>query len=248
MAGHSKFKNIMHRKSVQDKKRAKVFTKIIKEITVAIANGMPDPQFNPRLRLAILSAKEANLPKDKVEAAIKKASSPADVDNYEEIRYEGYGASGVALIVEALSDNKNRTASEIRSTFAKFSGTLSETGSVSYMFQRLGCITYPASIRSAEEILELAIEVGADDCQLVDGEHEIYCSLENLYTVKDYLETRLGEAKSAKLVWKPNMTISLDYETTKKILKLIDALEDLDDVQDVWTNLEIPEDFSDEDL
>ena len=248
MAGHSKFKNIIHRKSEQDKKRAKIFTKIIREITVAVANGMPDPQFNPKLRLAMLSAKEVNLPKDKVEAAIRKASSTTNADNYEEIRYEGYGAAGVALIVETLSNNKNRTTSEIRSTFTKFGGVLGEAGSVSYMFQRLGLITYPVSIKSAENILELAIEAGANDCQLVNEEHEIYCSLENLHTVKDFLEAKLGQAKSIKLVWKQNTKISPDHEITKKILKLIDALEDLDDVQKVWTNLEIPECFVDENL
>ena len=248
MAGHSKFKNIMHRKGAQDKKRAKVFTKIIREISVAVAGGMTDPQFNPRLRLAILAAKEANLPKDKVEAAIKKASSPTNSDNYEEIRYEGYGAAGVALIVETLSDNKNRTTSEVRSTFTKFGGSLGETGSVSYMFQHLGLITYHKNIKSAEEVLELAIEAGADDCQLDDEEHEIYCSLEKLHIVRDFLEVKLGEAKSAKLIWQPVTMIALDHETTKKVLKLIDALEDLDDVQNVWTNLEIPEDFTDEDL
>ncbi|CAG7592964.1 MAG: YebC/PmpR family DNA-binding transcriptional regulator [Candidatus Midichloria sp.] len=247
MAGHSKFRNIMHRKGAQDKKRAKVFTKILREITVAVAGGITEPQFNPRLRLAILSAKEANLTKEKVEAAIKKASSPTDSGNYEEIRYEGYGAVGIAFIVETLSDNRNRTASEVRSTFAKFGGSLGETGSVSYMFQRMGLIIYPSSVKDAEEILELAIEAGAEDCQLIGEEHEIYCSLEELHTVKDYLEAKIGEAKSAKLIWKPNITTSLDHEAIKKVLKLIYALEDLDDVQNVWTNLEIPENFEDDD-
>ncbi|WHQ46821.1 MAG: YebC/PmpR family DNA-binding transcriptional regulator [Candidatus Midichloria sp.] len=243
MAGHSKFKNITHRKGAQDKKRAKVFTKILREIAVAVAGGITEPQFNPRLRLAILSAKEANLPKDKVEAAIKKASSTTDSGSYEKIRYEGYGAAGIALIVETLSDNRNRTASGIRSTFTKFGGSLGEIGSVSYMFQKMGLITYPSSIKSAEEILDLAIEAGANYCQLIEEEHEIYCSLEDLHTVKDYLEAKIGEAKSAKLIWEPNMTTTLDHGTAKKVLKLIGALEDLDDVQNVWTNLEIPEVF-----
>jgi len=247
MAGHSKFKNIMHRKGAQDKKKAKLFTKIIREITVAASIGSPDAQFNPRLRLAILSAKEANLPKDKVETAIKKASSSLDHTNYEEIRYEGYGSAGIAFIVETLSDNKNRTASEVRSTFTKFGGALGETGSVSYMFQRVGLISYPSSIKNSEEILELAIEAGAEDCQTIEEEHDVYCSLENFHSVKDYLESKIGEPVSAKLIWKPAMETILDNETTKKILKLAHALEDLDDVQNVWSNLGIPEDFKDED-
>ena len=245
MAGHSKFKNIMHRKGAQDKKRAKLFTKILREIAVAAAGGT-DQQFNPRLRLAVLAAKAANLPKDKVESAIHRASAQGQADNYEEIRYEGYGSSGVAVIVETLSDNRNRTASEIRSTFTKFGGTLGESGSVSYMFQRLGVITYPITVKTADEILEIAIDAGADDCKLTDEEHEIYCSMENLHTVKDYVESKIGEPLSASLIWLPNTINTLDTDGITKVLKLISALEDLDDVQNVWTNLDIPEDFEDE--
>ena len=246
MAGHSKFKNIMHRKGAQDQKRAKIFTKIVREITVAAANGIIDPQFNPRLRLAMIAARNANLPKDRVEAAIKKSTSSANNSNYEEMRYEGYGIGGVAIIVETLTDNRNRTASDVRSSFTKFGGTLGETGSVSYMFNRLGFITYPIAIKTADQMVELAIEAGAVDCQNNDQEHEIFCALEELHSVREALEKMLGEASGVKLIWQPSVISTPNTETIKNILKLIDHLEDLDDVQNVFTNLEIPDDFVDE--
>ena len=247
MAGHSKFKNIMHRKGAQDKKKAKIFTKIIKEITVAVSMGSTDPNFNPRLRLAMLSARAANLPKDRIDHAIKKASSPADLVNYEEIRYEGYGASGIAFLVEALSDNRNRTASEVRSTFSKLGGALAETGSVSYMFEKLGIIIYPKSVKKDEEIFELAIEAEADDCQSTDTEHIIFCQFDKLHDVKESLELKIGEPSSAEIIWKSQNQIQLeDKESINKVLNLIEALEDLDDVQSVWTNLEVPSEIEDE--
>ena len=240
MAGHSKFKNIMHRKGAQDKKRAKLFTKLVRELLVAAAAG-PDPVFNPRLRLAILAAREANLPRDKIDNAIQKASSPTTSDQYEEMRYEGYGTSGVALIVEALTDNKNRTASDIRSTFSKFGGTLAETGSVNYMFNRLGFLLYESQTLSDDAVLEAAIEAGADDCESHEGQHEILCSPDFLHAVKEKLETKLGEPRAAKLIWKPANQITLNLAQATSVLKLIDALEENDDVQNVWGNFIIPD-------
>ncbi|XP_054276798.1 probable transcriptional regulatory protein GOX1679 [Macrosteles quadrilineatus] len=221
-----------------------MFSKIIREITVAAARGGIDPKFNPRLRLAILSGKEANLPKVRIDEAIKKASSPTDTSLYKEVKYEGYAASGVAVIVETLTNNKNRTVQAIRSTFTKYGGALGENGSVSFMFKNMGLITYPKETKSADEMMDLAIEAGAEDCQLVEDEHEILCNMENFHTVREFLEKNLGEASSAKLIWKPNSTLTLDHEKTTKVLKLLDVLEDLDDVQNVWSNIDIPDDFN----
>lgn len=240
MAGHSKFKNIMHRKGAQDKKRAKLFTKLVRELLVAAAAG-PDPIFNPRLRLAILAAREANLPKDKIDNAIKKASTPADTDQYEEIRYEGYGSSGTALIVETLTDNRNRTASDVRSTFSKFGGSLAETGSVSYMFKRLGILLYESSTISDDDALEAAIEAGADECISHEGQHEIICSPDSLHAIREQLETKLGEPRTTKLIWQADNQITLNLAQAISILKLIDALEESDDVQNVWGNFIIPD-------
>lgn len=244
MAGHNKFSKIKRKKAALDIKRSKIFSKIVREITVAAGRGSSDPKFNPRLRLAILSAKEANMPKIKIDDALKKASSPSDTSKFKEIRYEGYAASGVAVIVETLTNNKNRTVQEVRSTFTKYGGSLGETGAVSYMFKNMGLITYPGDIKSVDEMLDLGIEAGAEDCQLVDDEFEILTELENFHVVKDFLENKLGEASSAKLIWKPNNTITLDHERTTRVLKLIDVLEDLDDVLNVWSNLDIPDDFN----
>lgn len=247
-SGHNKFSKIKRKKALLDIKRSKIFAKIVREITVAVARGGSDPKFNPRLRLAILSGKEANLPKVRIDEAIKKASSPTDTSNYKEIKYEGYAASGVAVIVETLTNNKNRTVQVIRSTFTKYGGSLGENGSVSFMFKNMGLITYPKDTKSADEMMELAMDAGAEDCLLVEDDHEILCNMENLHTVKDFLEEKIGEARSAKLIWKPSSTMTLDDEKTKKVLRLLDALEDLDDAQNVWSNLDIPDDFNVDDI
>lgn len=236
MAGHSKFKNIMHRKGAQDKKRAKIFTKVIREIIVAARNGLPDPQLNPRLRVAVLAARDVNMPKDKVENAIKKATSHEAGDHYEEIRYEGYGPYGTAFIVEALSDNRNRTASEIRSAFNKYGGTLGETGSVSYMFKHLGIVVYALSRISYDDILEASMEAGAEDCIENEGEVEIITNVESFHIIKDKLEANYGEPTRALLEWKPTTTVELDLEAAQKIMRFIEALEDSDDVQNVTSN------------
>lgn len=244
MAGHNKFSKIKRKKAALDEKRSKVFSKIVREITVAAGQGSVDPKFNPRLRLAILSAKEANMPKIRIDEALKKASSRTDTSQFKEMRYEGYAASGVALIVETLTNNKNRTVQEVRSKFTKHGGSLGETGSVSYLFKNMGFITYPGDIKTADEMLDIGIEAGAEDCQLVDDEFEIICDLEHFHTIKDFFEKKLGEPSSAKLIWKPTSTITLNHERTGRVLKLIDILEDLDDVQNVWSNMEIPDDFN----
>ncbi len=241
MAGHSKFKNIMHRKGAQDKKRAKMFTKLVREIYISAKSGIPDPNSNPRLRAAITAARNANMPKDRIENAISKAANPADSDNFEEIRYEGYGPGGIALIVEALTDNRNRTASDVRSAFTKHGGTLGETGSVSFMFNRVGIITYPADKSSAEVFLDAAIEAGANDV-ISDGEtHEIICEPEHFNEIRDKFEHKFGAYLSAEVTWKPINTIMLSEEDAEKVLKLVDALEDNDDVQSVVGNFELPE-------
>jgi len=241
MAGHSKFKNIMHRKGAQDKKRSKLFSKLSKEITVAAKMGDPDPEKNPRLRLAVKEAKAQSVPKDVIERAVKK-SQGADTENYEEIRYEGYGPGGVAVIVEALSDNRNRTASNVRSTFSKHGGNLGETGSVGFMFDRLGLIAYGPATGGLEKVMEAAIEAGAEDVE--DGEEgcSVYCAANDLNDVSNALEALLGEAQSTKLIWKPQTLTELDVEKGTSLLKLVDALEDDDDVQDVTTNVEFSED------
>jgi YebC/PmpR family DNA-binding regulatory protein len=241
MAGHSKFKNIMHRKGAQDKRKAKIFTKLVREIFVSAKTGVADPNFNSRLRAAIYAARAANMPKDKIENAINKASNPAETENYEEIRYEGYAHGGIALIVEALTENRNRTASDIRSTFTKFGGSLGETGSVSFMFARLGAITYPISKGSPEVFLETAIEAGADDCISDNEVYEILCQPESFQSIKDKFEYKFGACQAAEVGWRPTNTIMVNEEAAENVLKLIEALEDLDDVQSVSGNFELPE-------
>ncbi|NIE78840.1 MULTISPECIES: YebC/PmpR family DNA-binding transcriptional regulator [Asaia] len=244
MAGHSQFKNIMHRKGAQDAKRAKQFAKILREITVAARSGLPDPSSNPRLRAAMIAAREANMPKDNVERAIKKASGAGGGEDYVEVRYEGYGPAGVAVIVEGLTDNRNRTASEVRAAFSKHGGSMGESNSVSFMFQRLGVVTYPVGAASEEDMLDAAIEAGADNAELTADGHEITCAMENLFAVRDALEARFGEPSSAKLDWRPENTVTLDEEKARSVLKLIDVLEDNDDIQAVYANFDIPDDVA----
>ena len=244
MAGHSQFKNIMHRKGAQDAKRAKQFAKVLREITVATRSGLPDPASNPRLRAAISMAREVNMPKDNVERAIKKASGAAGGDDYVEVRYEGYGPAGVAIIVEGLTDNRNRTAGEVRAAFSKHGGSLGETNSVSFMFQRLGVISYPLDVASEDEMLEAAIEAGADNADTTEEGHEVTCAMENFFAVRDALETRFGEPQSAKLDWRPENSVTLDEDKARSVMKLIDVLEDSDDIQAVYANFDIPDDVA----
>ncbi|MCE8509913.1 YebC/PmpR family DNA-binding transcriptional regulator [Ruegeria pomeroyi] len=237
MAGHSKWANIQHRKGRQDAARSKLFSKFSKEITVAAKMGDPDPDKNPRLRLAIKEAKSQSMPKDNIERAIKKAVG-GDGDAYEEIRYEGYGPNGVAVIVEAMTDNRNRTASNVRSTFTKHGGNLGETGSVGFMFERKGEVVYPAEVGDADTVMMAAIEAGAEDVESSEEGHVIWCADTDLNEVSTALEAELGESDSTKLVWKPSTTTELDLEAMQKLMKLVDALEDDDDVQRVTTNFE----------
>lgn len=238
MAGHSQFKNIMHRKGRQDAARSKLFSKLAKEITVAAKMGLPDPAMNPRLRLAVQNAKAQSMPKDNIERAIKKASG-GDAENYEEIRYEGYGPGGVAVIVEALTDNRNRTAGAVRAMFTKAGGALGETGSVSFMFDRVGEIYYPTSVGDGDTVLEAAIEAGAQDVQSDSDGHTILCAFEDIGDVSSALESRLGEAESVNVVWKPQTTTQVDEGKAQSLMKLIAALEDDDDVQNVYSNFEV---------
>jgi YebC/PmpR family DNA-binding regulatory protein len=237
MAGHSKWANIQHRKGRQDAARSKLFSKLAKEITVAAKMGDPDPDKNPRLRLAVKEAKSQSVPKDVIYRAIKK-SQGGDAENYDEIRYEGYGPNGVAVIVEAMTDNRNRTASNVRSTFSKNGGNLGETGSVSFMFERKGEIVYPASVGDDEAVFEAAIEAGAEDVESSEDGHVVYCADTDLNEVSSALEAALGESESTKLIWKPSTTTELGLDDMQKLMKLIDALEDDDDVQNVTTNFE----------
>jgi YebC/PmpR family DNA-binding regulatory protein len=238
MSGHSQFKNIMHKKGRQDAIRAKLFSKFAREITVAAKMGMPDPGMNPRLRLAILAARAENMPKDNIERAIKKAAA-ADTENYDEVRYEGYAPGGVAVIVEALTDNRNRTAGEVRSSFTKAGGSLAETGAVSFMFDRVGLIVFDRKVADDEMMLEAAIEAGAEDVVSGPEEHEVVISVEALREAEKALEAKFGEPKKASLVWRPQNTVAVDDEAGEKVLKLIGALEDNDDVQHVTANFEI---------
>ncbi|XDA97550.1 YebC/PmpR family DNA-binding transcriptional regulator [Sulfitobacter sp. LCG007] len=240
MAGHSKWANIQHRKGRQDAVRAKLFSKLSKEITVAAKMGDPDPDKNPRLRLAVKEAKSNSVPKDVIERAIRK-SMAGEGDDYEEIRYEGYGPNGVAVIVEAMTDNRNRTASNVRSTFTKNGGNLGETGSVAFMFERKGEICYPASAGDADTLMMAAIEAGAEDVESSDEGHVVWCADTDLNEVATALEKTLGESESTKLVWKPTTTAEMDLESMERLMKLIDALEDDDDVQRVTTNFEASE-------
>ena len=238
MAGHSQFKNIMHRKGRQDAAKSKIFSKLAREITVAAKQGLPDPAMNPRLRLAIQNAKAQSMPKDNIQRAINKAAG-GEGDNYEEVRYEGYGPGGVAVIVEALTDNRNRSASNVRAAFTKAGGALGETGSVSFMWDRVGEIYYPASAGDAEKVMEAAIEAGAEDVQSDAEGHTIYCAFEEIGEVSKALEAALGEAESVKAIWKPQNNIPVDEDRAQSILKLVATLEDDDDVQNVYANFEV---------
>jgi YebC/PmpR family DNA-binding regulatory protein len=242
MAGHSQFKNIMHRKGKQDAIKAKMFAKLAREITVAAKTGTPDPSMNPRLRLAVQAARAENMPKDNIERAIKKAAG-GDADTYEAIRYEGYAPGGVAVIVEALTDNRNRTGGAVRAVFTKFGGNLGSIGSVAHMFTRVGEISYKAGAGSADAMLEAAIEAGAEDVVSDANGHLVTCAFDSLGTVAGALEAKLGEAESVKSVWRPNLTTSINAEAAESIMKLIAALEDDDDVQNVFANFEVSDEI-----
>ena len=231
----------MHRKGAQDAKRAKVFTKLIRELTVSAKQGLPDPAFNPRLRAAILAARAANMSRDTVERAIKKGTG-GEGGAYEEVRYEGYGPGGTAIIVEALTDNRNRTASEVRTAFGKHGGALAETGSVSFQFQRVGLIAYPAAAGSAEKVFDVALEAGANDVESWDDGHEIFCDTDTLNAVREKLEAALGEPASAKLTWRPGARVPVADDAAETLFKLIDSLEDNDDVQTVISNFDVADD------
>jgi YebC/PmpR family DNA-binding regulatory protein len=238
MAGHSQFKNIMHRKGRVDAQRSKLFSKLAREITVAAKMGMPDPNMNPRLRAAILAARAENMPKDNIERAIKKAQG-GDAETYDEIRYEGYGPGGAAIIVEAMTDNRNRTASDVRSTFTKSGGNLAETGAVSFMFDRVGVVQFAPEVADADAMFDAAIEAGAEDVVSTPDGHEIYCEQGALADVTKALEARFGEPRKAALVWRPQNTIAVDDEAGEKLLRLMESLEDHDDVQNVFVNFEV---------
>ena len=238
MAGHSQFKNIMHRKGRQDKARSKLFGKLAREITVSAKLGLPDPAFNPRLRAAMLAARAENMPKDNIDRAIKK-SQGTDTESYDEIRYEGYGPGGVAIIVEALTDNRNRTAGEVRAIFSKSGGNLAETGAVSFMFSHVGVVEYDAKATSADAMLEAAIEAGAEDVTSNDDGHQIITTPDTLNDVAKALEAKFGEPRKASLLWRPQNTVALDDEAGEKVLKLIESLDDSDDVQNVYANFEV---------
>ena len=249
MAGHSKFKNIMHRKGAQDKKRSALFSKLSREITVAARAGLPDPNMNARLRSAVIAARKEGMPKDNIDRAINK-SQGGDGDNYEEVRYEGFGPGGVSLIIETLTDNRNRTATNVRTAFAKNGGNLGASGAVSHGFERLGLIEYPGKAGDEEKVLEAAIEAGADDVEsdLGDGDenpglHQIWTSVENLHEVAKALEAVLGDAEAVKLAWRPNLKADVDEATAATLIRLIDVLEEDDDVQTVWGNYEISDEI-----
>ncbi|QBR71380.1 YebC/PmpR family DNA-binding transcriptional regulator [Beijerinckiaceae bacterium] len=238
MAGHSQFKNIMHKKGKQDAIRSKLFSKLAREITVAAKMGLPDPAMNARLRAAVIAARAENMPKDNIERAIKKASG-ADAETYDEVRYEGYAPGGVAVIVEALTDNRNRTAGEVRSYFTKAGGSLAETGAVSFLFDHVGVIEFPAKAASEDAMMEAAIEAGAEDVQSSEEGHEVITSLEGLREIAQVLEAKFGEPRKSSLIWKPQNMVNVDDEAGEKILRLVGMLEDNDDVQNVYSNFEI---------
>jgi YebC/PmpR family DNA-binding regulatory protein len=238
MAGHSQFKNIMHKKGKQDAIRSKLFSKLAREITVAAKMGLPDPAMNARLRAAVIDARAENMPKDNIDRAIKKASG-SDSESYDEVRYEGYAPGGVAVIVEALTDNRNRTAGDVRSNFTKAGGALAETGAVSFMFDRVGLILFDKSVASDDAMLEAAIDAGADDVVSGADGHEVITALESLRDAQKALEAKFGEPRKASLVWRPQNTIAVDDEAGEKILKLVGVLEENDDVQNVYANFEI---------
>jgi YebC/PmpR family DNA-binding regulatory protein len=238
MAGHSQFKNIMHRKGRKDAVRSKLFGKLAREITVAAKLGLPDPATNPRLRAAIIAARAENMPKDNIERAVKKASG-SEAENYEEIRYEGYGPGGIAIIVEVLTDNRNRAAGDVRATFTKSGGNLAETGAVSFMFDHVGVIEYDAKAASAEAMFEAALEAGADDVVSTTDSHEIYAAQDHFGSVAKALEAKFGEPRKAALVWRPQNTVAVDDEQGEKVLKLIESLNEHDDVQNVYANFDV---------
>jgi len=240
MAGHSQFKNIMHKKGRVDAQRSKMFGKLAREVTVAAKLGLPDPDMNPRLRAAILAARAENMPKDNIERAIKKAQG-GDAESYDEIRYEGYGPGGAALIVEAMTDNRNRTASDIRSVFTKSGGNLAETGAVAFMFDRVGVVAFDAKAADADTMLEAAIEAGANDVISSPDGHEVYCDQGALGEVTKALEARFGEPRKSALVWRAQNTIDVDDEAAEKLIRLVESLEDHDDVQNVFVNFEVSE-------
>ncbi len=245
MAGHSQFKNIMHRKGAQDKKRAKVFNKLAREITVAARMGQPDPEANPRLRNAMIAAREANMPNSRIKSALDAANpNSGDLSQYDEVRYEGYGPGGVAVIIEALTDNRNRTAAEVRAAFTKNGGALGESNSVSFMFARVGQITYPLAVAAADAMFEAAVEAGADNVDTTVDGHEVTTAPEDFMAVKDALEKKFGVAlEGAAIVWKPVNTTKLDHDQAKDLFDLIEALEDSDDVQKVFSNFEVEADI-----
>jgi YebC/PmpR family DNA-binding regulatory protein len=238
MAGHSQFKNIMHRKGRQDAKRAREFTRLIREVQVAARSGLPDPVANPRLRSALQAARAANVPKDNIERAIRRGSG-GDDEAYEEVRYEGYGPGGVALIVETLTDNRNRTAAEIRAAFAKLGGSLGETGSVSFQFDRVGEIRYGAAAADPDTMLEAAIEAGAEDCRSGEEAHEIICAPDDLGAVREALEARLGPPEVARLGWRPQVHVPVGPDHAETLFKLLETLDESDDVQNVVANFEV---------
>ena len=240
MAGHSKFKNIMYRKGAQDAKRSRLFSKLAREITTAAKGGNSDPEFNPRLRAVIATAKAASMPKDNIERALKKAEG-GDAENYEEVRYEGFGPGGVAIIVETLTDNRNRTATDVRTAFSKNGGNVGSSGSVSHGFERLGLISYPATAGDAEKLFEAALDAGADDVESSEEGHEIWTAPDALHEVAKALEAVLGAAEGAKLAWRPKESVGVSADVAAQLLKMIDALEDSDDVQNVYGNYDIPD-------
>jgi len=242
MAGHSQFKNIMYRKGAQDKKRAKIFTKIIRELTTAARTGLPDPNSNPRLRAAVTAAKQANMPKDTVDRAIRRGAGEEGGENYDEVRYEGYGPGGIAIIAEALTDNRNRTASDIRAAFTKAGGNLGESNSVSFLFDRVGEVVYPAAVGSADAMFEAAVDAGADNVDSDAESHTVTCAPDDFNAVRDGLEKRFGPAQSAKLVWRPKTVTPVSGEAADSLLKLLETLEDSDDVQNVYANFEMADD------
>ncbi len=241
MAGHSHAKNIMHRKSAQSAKKARAFGKLIREITVSARQGMPDPDHNPRLRAAVKAALVANMPRDTLDRAIKRAATPGAGEDWQEVRYEGYGPGGVALIVEALTDNRNRTAGDLRTIFNKNGGALAETGAVAFQFERRGVVRYSTETADADTMLEAAVEAGAEDVETGDGVHEITTAVEDFAAVREALEARFGAPESAKLEWVPASTVDLDEERARDVLKLVDALDESDDVQNVYANFEVAE-------
>jgi YebC/PmpR family DNA-binding regulatory protein len=241
MAGHSKYKNIMYRKGAQDKKRSAMFSKLSREITVAAKMGVPDPDMNARLRAAVNAAKAQTMPKDNIQRSIDKASG-ADAENYEDIRYEGFGPGGVSLVVDALTDNRNRTATNVRTAFSKNGGNMGASGSVTHGFSRLGLVTYPAGAGSPDKIFEAAIEAGADDVESDEESHAIWTDVDDLHPVAQALEAILGEAESVKLAWRPQTMVEVGQSDAEQLLKLVDTLEEDDDIQTVWGNYEVPDD------